>query len=173
MQSQIIRRAHEREHFAVAKTKAIVKRDYYIRNLRQRVEKIVRNCIDCILVEKKQGKQEGFLSAINKGEALETFHVDHLGPLASTKKSYKHILVVVDSFSKFTWLYATKSTSTAEVVDRLKKQAAIFGNPRRIICDRGTAFTSGDFQEYCKYESIQHVLTTTGVPRANGQVERE
>lgn len=173
MHSQIIRRAHEKGHFSVAKTETIVKRDYYIRNLRQKVERIVQNCIDCILAEKKQGKQEGFLSTISKGEVpLDTFHVDHLGPLASTKKNYKHIFVVIDSFSKFTWLYATKSTDTAEVVDRLRKQANIFGNPRRIISDRGTAFTSNDFQEYCKSEGIQHILTTTGIPRVNGQVER-
>lgn len=103
---------------------------------------------------------------------LDTFHIDHLGPLASTKKNYKHIFVVVDAFSKFTWLYTTKSTGTAEVIDHLKKQAIIFGNPRRIISDRGTSFTSSDFQEYCRRENIQHILTTTGIPRANGQVER-
>lgn len=173
MQSQIIRRAHEEGHFSVAKTEAVIRRDCYIQGLRPKIEKIVRNCIDCILAEKKQGKQEGFLSAIDKGEVpLNTFHVDHLGPLASTKKSYKHILAVVDGFSKFVWLYTTKSMRTAEVIDHLGRHATVFGNPRRIISDRGTAFTSGDFQEYCKSENIQHILTTTGIPRANGQVER-
>lgn len=33
---------------------------------------------------------------------------------------------MVDSFSKFTWLYTTKSTSTTEVVDRLRKQATLY-----------------------------------------------
>ncbi|XP_011858346.1 PREDICTED: uncharacterized protein LOC105555908, partial [Vollenhovia emeryi] len=76
MCSQIIRRAHERGHFAAAKTEAIVRRDYYIQNLRLRVEKVVRNCIDCILAEKKQGKQEGFLSPLDKGDTpLDTFHI--------------------------------------------------------------------------------------------------
>jgi len=69
-------------------------------------------------------------------------------------------------------LYATRSTGTAEVIVRLKKQAAIFCNPRRIISDRGTAFMSNEFREYCRDENIEHSLITTGVPRANGQVER-
>lgn len=173
MCSQIIKCAHERGHFSVAKTEAIVKRDYHIPDLRAKIEKHIRNCINCILANKRQGKQEGFLCPIDKGEIpLDTYHVDHLGPLATTKKSYRYILAVIDGFSKFTWLYATRSTSTSEVLNRLRRQAAIFGNPRRIISDRGTAFTSGDFTEYCKQEGIQHVLTTTGVPRANGQVER-
>jgi len=98
--------------------------------------------------------------------------LDHLGPLPSTRKSYKYIFVVVDAFSKFVWLYTTKSTSTQEVLARLRKQAAIFCNPRRIISDRGTAFTSSEFKEYCRTENIEHILVTTGVPRGNGQVER-
>ena len=40
------------------------------------------------------------------------------------------------------------------------------------MSDRGTAFTSHEFHGYCKEENIEHVLTTTGVPRGNGQVER-
>ncbi|XP_025837022.1 uncharacterized protein LOC112906662 [Agrilus planipennis] len=79
---------------------------------------------------------------------------------------------VVDAFSKFVWLYTTRSTDTAEVLDKLRKQAVIFGNPRRIITDRGTAFTSTAFLEYCKEENIENVQITTGVPRSNGQVER-
>lgn len=47
-----------------------------------------------------------------------------------------------------------------------------FGNPRRTVSDRGSAFTSNDFQEYCRAEGVQHILVTTGMPRANGQVER-
>lgn len=113
------------------------------------------------------------LHAIDKGSVpLDTYHMDHLGPIPSTKKSYCHILVIVDAFSKFVWLYATRSTDTASVLDRLQKQSMTFGNPRRIITDRGTAFTSSAFSDYCKEEDIQHIKITTGVPRSNGQVER-
>lgn len=40
------------------------------------------------------------------------------------------------------------------------------------VSDHGTAFTAKEFEEYCKQEGIEHILTTTGIPRANGQVER-
>lgn len=43
---------------------------------------------------------------------------------------------------------------------------------KRIITDRGTAFTSNEFAEYCQEEDIQHLCIVTGVPRGNGQVER-
>lgn len=110
MQSQIIRQAHEKGHFSIAKTEALLRKDYWIPSVTAKIEKIIRNCVACILAEKKQGKREGFLNPIAKGEVpLDTYHIDHLGPLPSTKKNYKHIFVVIDAFSKFTWLYATKS----------------------------------------------------------------
>lgn len=173
MQNQIIRKMHEQGHFSVAKTEELVKANYWIPDLRPKVEGIIRNCLSCILAERKRGKQECFLNPIEKGcTPLDTLHIDHLGPLPSTAKSYHHIFVVVDAFSKFVWLYATKSTSTTEVLEHLRKRAVIFCNPRRIISDRGTAFTSKDFQEYCTAENIEHLLITTGQPRGNGQVER-
>jgi hypothetical protein len=71
-------------------------------NVRDGIQKVIRNCIPCILAERKQGRQEGFLSTISKGEVpLDTYHIDHLGPLPSTKKSYNHVFLVVDAFSKF------------------------------------------------------------------------
>jgi len=102
MQTQIIRRAHEREHFSVNKTETLVKRDYWFSNMRAKIERAIHNCIDCILAERKQDKQEEWLRTIDKGSVpLDSYHIDHLGPLPSTKKSYRYIFVVVDAFSKF------------------------------------------------------------------------
>ncbi|GFX45897.1 pro-Pol polyprotein [Trichonephila clavipes] len=53
-----------------------------------------------------------------------------------------------------------------------KQQQKTFGNPVRIISDRGSAFTSKLFNDYCDEENIQHLQIATGVPRGNGQVER-
>lgn len=100
---------------------------------------------------------------IPKGETpFDTYHVDYIGPLPSTK-NYRHIFVVIDAFTKFVWLYPTKSTGTTELLDRLRQQNAIFGNPKRIISDRGTAFTSHDFQAYCEEENIEHSTIVAGV----------
>lgn len=100
------------------------------------------------------------------------WHIDLLGPLTATPKGYKHILAVIDGFTKFCWLFPTKSTTTKEVVDKLTVIEATFGNPEKLVSDRGAAFTLEDFREYCTARGIHHLLITTGVPRANGQVER-
>lgn len=78
----------------------------------------------------------------------------------------------MDSFTKFFWLFPVKSTTAAETLKKVRMVTDVFGNPRRIITDKGSAFTSNDFREFCADEDIELVLCTTGVPRGNGQVER-
>lgn len=140
--------------------------------MHSKIERIIQNCLACIMATKKTGKQEGLLHSINKEAPLDTYHIGHLGPMPSTQKKYQYIFAVIDAFSKFVWLYPTRSTNTAEVLNHLIKQSAIFGNSRRIISDQGSAFTSNDFRSYCEDEGIEHCQIVTGIPRGNGQIER-
>ncbi|KAG5862458.1 hypothetical protein JTB14_010480 [Gonioctena quinquepunctata] len=53
-----------------------------------------------------------------------------------------------------------------------KVPADMFGVPRRLVCDRGTAFTCKKFADFCHGLGIRRVLCATATPRANGQAER-
>ncbi|GFY30485.1 transposon Tf2-6 polyprotein [Trichonephila clavipes] len=137
MQVDVIKKAHSFGHFAATKTEELVKRDYYFPNMRKCIENVIKNCVECILVNKKRGKGEGFLNPIPKEDLpLSTYHVDFIGPLPTTNKNYNHIFTVIDAFTKFTWLYPTKSTTAQEVIERLKLQQKTFGNPSRVISDK-------------------------------------
>ncbi|GFW18106.1 transposon Tf2-9 polyprotein [Trichonephila clavipes] len=172
MQTELIKLAHEKGHFSSAKTEEIVKREFFIPNLSKQVQNVIINCVSCILANKKCGKKEGFLNPIPKEDVpLSTYHVDFIGPLPSTNKRYQHILTIIDAFTKFTWLYPVKSTTLEDALDKLKLQQKTFGNPKRIITDRGSPFNSKGFDDYCTEEKIQNLQITTGVPRGNG-VER-
>ena len=173
MQDEIIQMTHRKGHLSAKRTEELIKAAYYIPELNPKVVRFIANCLECILANKKGGKQEGYLHPLPKPDVpLHTYHVDHLGPLESTSKKYNHIFAVIDAYTKFVWLYPTKSTASREVITKLDLQGRTFGNPAQIVTDRGTAFTSQEFESYCKEESIKHILVTTGLPRANGQVER-
>lgn len=173
MQYEIIRKNHERGHFGIVKTEELINREYFIENLTEKIRKAISNCVECILISHKRGKKEGFLHPIDKGDVpLSTYHIDHLGPMTSTHKNYKYILTVVDAYTKFTWIYPVKTLTTEETLDKLRLQQQTFGSPERMITDRNAAFTSNDFQEYCRSENIMLYTITTGQPRGNGQVER-
>ncbi|GFX40459.1 retrovirus-related Pol polyprotein from transposon 17.6 [Trichonephila clavipes] len=111
-------------------------------------------------------------SAIKITPSDEYFLKNEILTITIHKKCYKHLFTVIDSFSKFVWIYPVKSTSTKDALDKLILQQTIFGNPSKIITDKGSAFTSTEFQKFCQEESIEHVQITTGVPRGNGQIER-
>lgn len=145
MQYDIIRRAHERGHFKSTKMEVMIENEFHIPHMKKKIERVVRNCIKCILTDRKSGKQECLLNPIPKeGLPMDTLHLDHLGPMPSTNKNYKHILTVVDAFTKFCWIFPTKSTTASEGVQKMKLLSETFGNPRRIVADRGSAFTSNE-----------------------------
>lgn len=173
LQTEIIRTAHEPGHFGAKKTESLINKNYFIPKVRKKVEEYIASCVSCILGNRKQGKQEGLLNPIPKQSVpLDTYHLDHCGPFQSTKKNYRYILLMIDAFTKFTWIFPTKSLSAKEVLDKLRLNQVIFGNPRKIITDRGGAFRAQEFKDYCATENIEHIEITTGVPRGNGQVER-
>lgn len=173
MEREVIQSAHEVGHLSLQKTMHSIQQQFFIPHLEYKVKKLISNCIKCIIHSKKLGKQEGYLNCIDKGDApLHTLHIDHLGPMDSSAKQYKYILATVDAFSKFVWLFPTKSTGQEEVVKRLTDWSNIFGFPKRIVSDKGTAFTSGAFEQFMSSHNVEHVCTTTGVARGNGQIER-
>lgn len=173
MDVEIIKRVHGMGHFGKKKVKDLIEKEYYISKLEYKIDKVISTCVPCILASRKSGKKEGWLNPIDKGDLpLDTLHCDHLGPLDATKKMYNYILTVIDGFTKFVWIYPVKTVTAKETIEKLKFHQKDYGNPRRIITDRGTAFTGNEFAEYCLLEQIEHIIITTGVPRGNGQVER-
>lgn len=51
-------------------------------------------------------------------------------------------------------------------------QRQTFGNPVNIISDRGPAFTSKKFEDYCAKQEIKHFTNNSDLPRANGKIKR-
>ena len=120
MHAEIIRTAHEPGHFGVKKTESLINKNYFIPKISKRIEEYIGSCVPCILGNRKQGRQEGLLNPISKGNVpLDTYHLDHCGPFESTKKNYKYLLLMIDAFSKFVWIFLTKTLNTKEVVDKL------------------------------------------------------
>lgn len=85
---------------------------------------------------------------------------------------YRYILATIDAFTKFVWLFPTKSTTTEEAVQHLTTLFDLFGFPERVISDRGSAFTSKSFTRFLEDRRIRHSMTAVTSPWTNGQIER-
>jgi len=110
---------------------------------------------------------------IDKGnKPFLTIHVDHFGPLNQTKGRFKHILVIVDAFSKFVSLYPVRTVAAKETYSKLSQYFKHYSKPIKIVSDRGSCFRSEIFREFCQTHEIKHIKNAVGSPSANGQVER-
>ncbi|KYN30261.1 Pro-Pol polyprotein [Trachymyrmex cornetzi] len=99
-------------------------------------------------------------------------HVDHCGPIDKQRLVKQHIFLIINAFTKFTKLYAVKTTASKEVINCLLQYFAYYSKPAMIISDRGSAFTSKEFEDFITVNDIKHVKIATGSPKANGQAER-
>lgn len=70
MENEIIRIIHEKGHGSSKKLQDFVKQEYYIGQLKNKVDKHIANCVRCIIGNKKEGKQEGFLHPLQKPQSL-------------------------------------------------------------------------------------------------------
>jgi hypothetical protein len=98
--------------------------------------------------------------------------IDYIEDLQEDDLGYKHIAVVVDCFSRYCTLHATKTTKASELARSLLGHVSIFGVPDDLVTDKGPAFTSDVFKDLTLLLGIAHQKTLTGSKEEAGVVER-
>jgi cobalamin biosynthesis protein CbiG len=68
-----------------------------------------------------------------------------VGPFKTAPRGYKHILVVVDKFTKWIELHAVATVMSKEAAKFIEDITNQFGVPNRIITNLGKAFTGSNF----------------------------
>lgn len=174
MEKHVLFRYHnEMGHIGSGKMIECIRRSYWFPKIREKCEEHVQNCLKCISFSPTSGKKEGYLHPIPKGNRpFDTLHIDHFGPVDKHTSLKKYIFLVVDAFSKFVRLFATKTTNSKEAIVYLMQYFQNYDKPATIISDRGTAFTSQDFETFLKKYNVCHIKIAVGSPQANGQAER-
>lgn len=160
-------------HFGFEKTLQRIKSMFWFPKMRKFIRKYVSACLECAHHKIPSGAKEGTLHPIPKVDVpLHTIHADHLGPFPRSKHGNVYILVIVDSFTKYVYLSAVRSTKSKASIKVFQTYFSLFGSPSRLITDRGTSFTSKRFKTFVQSVGVKHILNSVATPRANGQVER-
>ncbi|GJX23930.1 retrovirus-related pol polyprotein from transposon TNT 1-94 [Tanacetum coccineum] len=98
------------------------------------------------------------------------------GPMVSLSVSgKKYILVIVDDYSRFTWVKCLRSKDEAPafIINFLKMiQVRLKETVRRIRTDNGTEFVNQTLREYYEKVGISHETSVARSPQQNGVVER-
>jgi hypothetical protein len=172
--SQIVFFHHDNVgHFGAEKTLELIKGKYWFPKMKKYVKRYVSCCLACMYNKEPTGKQPGFLHPIPKFDIpMHTIHIDHLGPFVTSARKNTHLILAIDGFTKFAFLKAVRNTSVGPVLTYLDEIFSMFGVAQRIVCDRGSCFTSKRFISYCQTLNIKVNHNATATPRANGQAER-
>ncbi|KAG7559036.1 Integrase catalytic core [Arabidopsis thaliana x Arabidopsis arenosa] len=113
---------------------------------------------------------------IGSKRILELVHMDLMGPVQTESLSgKKYILVLVDDFSRFTWVRFLREKS--EAVESFKILALQLqtekGNLAQIRSDHGGEFQNEEFETFCNIQGIRHQYSAPRTPQQNGVVERK
>nr|GFC82137.1 retrovirus-related Pol polyprotein from transposon TNT 1-94 [Tanacetum cinerariifolium] len=112
----------------------------------------------------------------NSRQGLHLFHMDLCGPMRIASINRKrYILVIVDDYSRYTWVHFIRSKDEAPVViiTFLKRITVLLQSPVIIIrTDNGTEFKNQVLKEYFDSVGISHQMSSVRTPQQNGVVEQ-
>nr|GEW79433.1 hypothetical protein [Tanacetum cinerariifolium] len=87
----------------------------------------------------------------------------------------RYVLVIVDDYSRYTWVHFLRSKDEApEVIIKFLKRIAVLLQSHVIIIrtDNGTKFKNQVLKEYFDTVGISHQMSSVRTPQQNGVVER-
>ncbi|GKA85888.1 retrovirus-related pol polyprotein from transposon TNT 1-94, partial [Tanacetum coccineum] len=103
-------------------------------------------------------------------EKLYLLHMDLCGPMrVASINGKKYILVIVDDYSRFTWVKCLRSKDEAPVfiINFLKMiQVRLKETVRRIRTDNGTEFVNQTLREYYEKVGISHETSVARSPQS-------
>ncbi|GJY00055.1 retrovirus-related pol polyprotein from transposon TNT 1-94, partial [Tanacetum coccineum] len=102
--------------------------------------------------------------------------MDLCGPMrVQSVNGKKYILVIVDDYSRFTWVkfLASKDEAPDFIITFLKMiQRRLNASVRKIRTDNGIEFVNQTLRDYYESVGISHETSVTRTPQQNGVVER-
>ena len=97
--------------------------------------------------------------------------MDFKGPVES-KSSNHYLLIIVDEFSRFPFVFPCKSKTSSTVMQCFDKLFTLCGAPSYVHTDNGSALTSYDFKQYLLRRGIASSKSSIYHPSGNGQAEK-
>ncbi|PRQ45332.1 putative RNA-directed DNA polymerase [Rosa chinensis] len=132
----------------------------------------------------KLGKQtrssHRVINSMSTSQPLDLMHMDLVGPVQTKSLGgKKYMLVLVDDFSRFTWVKFLCEKSDA--FDNFQNLSKMILNEQyssnkcivRLRTDHGTEFENASFDEFCNDMGIKHEFSAPITPQQNGVVERK
>ena len=168
-------------HPGIARMMEKIQREFYFPGMQRKVNRYIKKCDSCARNKNSYCKPPGKMTIDDPAptKPWQKITVDFL-EMPPTKRPLwtqvlNELLVIVDSFSKYTILVPTSKTATTEEIFQLmwERVFAIFGVPKRMISDRDKLFKTEKWQALMKSIMATIQLSTAYHQQTDGQTERK
>jgi transposase InsO family protein len=126
---------------------------------------------------KQVGAHHPHKNIMTTDRPLELLYMDLFGPIAYISISVsKYCLVIVDDYSRFTWVFflQEKSQTQDTLKGFLRRAQNEFGlRIKKIRSDNGTEFKYSQIEGFVEEEGIKHEFSSPYTPQQNSVVERK
>lgn len=169
VRNEMIQGIHEMYgHLGSKKLCQILKEHFTMDRMYKSVMQITKICDTCQRCKDGANRRlRGETQPMLPKEKGELVSVDFYGPLPTSSGGVKHILVVVDNFTKFAKLYAVRRATTTAAIRRIQQYASKYGRPTYILSDNGTQFTAKGWNRELEQMGITPKFTAIRNPCTN------
>lgn len=156
-------------HLGIFKTFKRIQQRYYWPKMRHDIAKYVKNCQICQRTKYDQDRPAGLLGSRRSVDAPWTMLcADLMGPFPRSSKGYKYLLVVSDTFTKFTLLFPLRAATAATVARHILDDVfMVYGVPKYLICDNGSEFVGTPVKRLAEEYKVKLLLNASRHPQAN------
>lgn len=140
--------------------------------MRNHVRKFIHKCDTC--------NKNTFMRVKNKTTpfttagkcVMERLNVDTIGPFPTDDEGYSHVLVIIDTFSRWIELYPCKDATGIVAAKALFQHCGRFRTPAQLVSDKGSQFMNDLVQDLIKQLGTEFVGTIPYSKEENSIVER-
>ena len=160
-------------HMGVARTLERVRPRFYWVRQRHSVEEWCRKCEPCSSRKSPPQHRCAPMQAIQNDGPFKRVAMDILGPLPTTARGNKYILVVGEYFTKWIEAYPMPDVEARTIARYFVNEFICrFGVPEQLHTDQGRNFESTLIREICKLLGIKKTRTIPYHPQSDGMIER-
>jgi transposase InsO family protein len=153
-----------------------LQKDGYIIGLTNIVFEKDRPCGAC-QAGKHVGSHHHTKNIMTTTRPLEMLHIDLFRPITYISiGDNKYCLIIVDDYSRFTWVFFLQDKSkTQEVLKKFLRRAQneFDAEGRKIRSDNNTEFKNTQIEDFLDEEGIKHEFSAPYAPQQNGMAERK
>jgi hypothetical protein len=167
-------------HFGVEKTmQRLQAKGEHWQYMREHVKAFIKQCPCCQKMSQLRVPIHTHPFSLSSFEPMERLAIDTIGPLTADDEGNKYIVVIIDCFSRWVELYATKDATGMEAARSLYQHMGRYGTCAQLITDNGSQYTNELMNELIRLGGMQvHRITPYSheenaiVERANKEVMR-